>query len=89
MKLLKVLGALALASFAFARKDYARAQKLQEDWAESVAQDGPPAEAANALYNLGNTQLAKKDYAAYTNLMSTFGLAGNFIHGEIVHAGHR
>jgi hypothetical protein len=53
-----------LAAFAFAHKDYAKAQKLQEGWVNEVATSGPPAEAANALYNLGNTLLAKKDYPA-------------------------
>jgi tetratricopeptide (TPR) repeat protein len=53
-----------LAGFAFARKDYDTALKLQQGWVDALAKDKPSAEAANALYNLGNTHLAKKDYPA-------------------------
>ncbi len=53
-----------LAGFAFARKEYDEALKLQRQWVEMLGPDGAPAEAANARYNLANTLLARKDYPA-------------------------
>src|SRR5262249_28367438 len=53
-----------LAGFAFARKDYDTALKLQQGWADGLARDGPAAGRANALYNLGNAYLAKRDCPA-------------------------
>jgi tetratricopeptide (TPR) repeat protein len=53
-----------LAGFAYARKEHDRALQLQKQWVEMVGPDGPAAEAANALYNLANTHLARKDFAA-------------------------
>jgi tetratricopeptide (TPR) repeat protein len=53
-----------LAGFAYARRQYDEAQRLQQDWLDALGPDGTPSETANACYNLGNTQLARKDYAA-------------------------
>lgn len=52
-----------LAGFAFANKDYDEALKLHESCLAAMA-DKTSLEAANALYNLGNTHLAKGDPAA-------------------------
>lgn len=46
-----------LAGFAFARRDYHEAAKLQFEWAKSAEEAEEPAEAASAWYNLGNTML--------------------------------
>jgi tetratricopeptide (TPR) repeat protein len=53
-----------LAGFAFARKEYAQAERLQQDWIKMIDEEGSPEEKANALYNLGNTQLEKGNAAA-------------------------
>jgi tetratricopeptide (TPR) repeat protein len=53
-----------LAGFAYARKEYDQAQFLQRRWVEMTGPDDLPAEAANALYNLGNTQVAQEDFPA-------------------------
>jgi tetratricopeptide (TPR) repeat protein len=53
-----------LAGFAFARKEYDDALRLQNRWLEMLGPDDPAAEAANAHYNLGNTHLARKEYPA-------------------------
>jgi tetratricopeptide (TPR) repeat protein len=53
-----------LAGFAFARKEYDEALRLQQSWLELLGPDGPPAERASAYYNLGNTYLARKDHLA-------------------------
>jgi tetratricopeptide (TPR) repeat protein len=53
-----------LAGFAFARKEYDDALRLQKRWLEMLGADDPAAEAANAHYNLGNTHLARKEYPA-------------------------
>src|SRR5262249_10941869 len=52
------------AGFAFARKEYDRALLLQSQWVEMLGPDAAPAEAANALYNLANTHLARKEHGA-------------------------
>ena len=46
-----------LAGFAFGRKDYGEAARMQYEWASLAEEDGAPAEAASAYYNLGNTML--------------------------------
>jgi tetratricopeptide (TPR) repeat protein len=48
-----------LAGFAFARKDYEQAARLQADWGARAESGGAMAEAASAYYNLGNTMLAR------------------------------
>jgi tetratricopeptide (TPR) repeat protein len=53
-----------LGGFAYARRQYDDAQKHQQEWLDAVGPDGAPSETANACYNLGNTQLARKDYEA-------------------------
>jgi hypothetical protein len=53
-----------LAGFAFARREYADALKLQQDWVAQAETAGAPAEVANASYNLGNTHLAVNDLPA-------------------------
>jgi tetratricopeptide (TPR) repeat protein len=53
-----------LAGFAYARRQYDEAQRLQEQWLELIGPGGAPAETANVCYTLANTQLARKDYAA-------------------------
>jgi tetratricopeptide (TPR) repeat protein len=53
-----------LAGFAFARKEYDDTLRLQQTWLEMIGPEDDPAEVANAHYNLGNTHLARKDYAA-------------------------
>jgi tetratricopeptide (TPR) repeat protein len=50
-----------LAGFAFSKKDYDEAARLQTEWAALAESGGAPAEAASALYNLGNTLLEKGD----------------------------
>ena len=50
-----------LAGFAFARKEYDEAEKLQKEWVKLAESEGTPSEAACAYYNLGNTLLAKED----------------------------
>jgi tetratricopeptide (TPR) repeat protein len=51
-----------LAGFAFARREYDEALRLQQQWLELIGPDGAPSETANACYNLANTHLARKDY---------------------------
>jgi tetratricopeptide (TPR) repeat protein len=46
-----------LAGFAFSRRDYDEAARLQSEWAALAESAGAPAEAAGAHYNLGNTRL--------------------------------
>jgi tetratricopeptide (TPR) repeat protein len=53
-----------LGGFAYARRQYDEAQRLQQEWLDALGAEGAPSETANACYNLGNTQLARKDYAA-------------------------
>jgi tetratricopeptide (TPR) repeat protein len=53
-----------LAGFAFARKEYDDALRLQKRWLEMLGPNDPAAEAANAHYNLANTHLARKEYPA-------------------------
>jgi tetratricopeptide (TPR) repeat protein len=53
-----------LAGFAFARREYDDALRLQQQWVDLSARDGAPTELASACYNLGNTQLARGDVAA-------------------------
>jgi tetratricopeptide (TPR) repeat protein len=53
-----------LAGFAFARKEYDDALRLQQRSLEMLGPGDPAAEAANAHYNLGNTHLARKEYPA-------------------------
>ncbi|MBN2701071.1 MAG: tetratricopeptide repeat protein [Methylothermaceae bacterium] len=55
-----------LAGFAFANKDYERAETLQRAWIAEAEREGEPSELANAYYNLGNTLLSKKDFPAAT-----------------------
>lgn len=57
-----------LAGFAFARKEYDQAAKLQQAWAIEAENNEQPAEAANAYYNLGNTLLARGDFDHATNV---------------------
>lgn len=57
-----------LAGFSYARKDYEQAAKLQRSWATDAEQDNQHADAASAWYNLGNTLLAKGDFAAATEV---------------------
>jgi tetratricopeptide (TPR) repeat protein len=49
------------AAFAFARKEYGEAEQLQKNVLEMAEQDGATTDAANALYSLGNTALAKDE----------------------------
>lgn len=51
-----------LAGFAYGKKDYDQAAKLQKEWAWLAQSEGDPNEAANAFYNLGNTWYAKEAY---------------------------
>jgi tetratricopeptide (TPR) repeat protein len=53
-----------LAGFAFARQQYAEAERLQRGWLEMIDREGKPEEKANALYNLGNTHLGKREASA-------------------------
>jgi tetratricopeptide (TPR) repeat protein len=53
-----------LAGFAYAHRQYDEAQRLQQQWLDLIGPDGAPSETANACYNLANTHLARKDYAA-------------------------
>jgi tetratricopeptide (TPR) repeat protein len=46
-----------LAGFAFSKKNYPEAARLQAEWATMAESAGAPAEAASAYYNLGNTML--------------------------------
>ena len=48
-----------LAGFAFGKKEYDQAARLQTEWATLAESGGAPAEAASAYYNLGNTLLEK------------------------------
>ncbi|HJZ92084.1 MAG TPA: tetratricopeptide repeat protein, partial [Gemmataceae bacterium] len=53
-----------VAGFAFARREYDEALRLQQQWVDLSARDGEPTEVASACYNLGNTQAARADFAA-------------------------
>ena len=53
-----------LAGFAFSKKEYAEAARLQSEWATLAEAGGAPAEAASARYNLANTLLEKGDLPA-------------------------
>lgn len=57
-----------LAGFAFARKEYAEAEKLQRQWAEQAEGEGSPQEYGAALYNLGNTLIAQGEATAAVDL---------------------
>lgn len=57
-----------LAGFAHSNKEYDRAAQLQRDWASDAERDQQPGEAASAYYNLGNTLLAKGDFAQATEV---------------------
>ena len=50
-----------LAGFAFSKKNYDEAARLQGEWATLAESGGAPAEAASAYYNLGNTLLEQGD----------------------------
>jgi tetratricopeptide (TPR) repeat protein len=50
-----------LAGFAFARREYDETLRLQKLVAEMLTPDVPAGERASALYNLGNTLLARKE----------------------------
>jgi tetratricopeptide (TPR) repeat protein len=62
----KYLGMIA--GFAFGRKEYDEAEQLQRQWAEAADADGQPAELATALYNLGNTLIAKGVFSEATDV---------------------
>ncbi len=47
----------------FSNRRYDEAAQLQREWASEAEQDGAPADAASAHYNLGNTLLAQKRLA--------------------------
>jgi len=51
-----------LAGFAFSNRRYDEAAQLQRAWASEAEQDGAPADAASAHYNLGNTLLAQSSW---------------------------
>ncbi|HJZ54464.1 MAG TPA: tetratricopeptide repeat protein [Gemmataceae bacterium] len=53
-----------LAGFALSRKEHDAALTLQREQLEMTRTDGTPAERAGVHYNLGNVQLARKDYPA-------------------------
>jgi tetratricopeptide (TPR) repeat protein len=57
-----------LAGFAFARKEYNEAETMQRRWLEMAEAEGEPSEVAVALYNLGNTLIAKGAYAEATDV---------------------
>lgn len=50
-----------LASFAFARREYDEALRLQRQVAEMLTPEVPAGERASSLYNLANTLLARKE----------------------------
>lgn len=53
-----------LAGFAYGRKDYAEAARLQEQWVQLAEAEGTPAELASACHNLGNSRLGLEDHQA-------------------------
>jgi tetratricopeptide (TPR) repeat protein len=57
----KYLGMLA--GFSFGRKEYAEAEQLQHQWVKAAEADADPGELAAALYNLGNTLIAKETFS--------------------------
>jgi len=57
-----------LAGFAYSNKEYDRAAQLQRDWASDAERDQQPGDTASAYYNLGNTLLARGDFAEATEV---------------------
>jgi tetratricopeptide (TPR) repeat protein len=72
-----------LAGFAFSKRNYPEAARLQAEWARLSEEGGAPGEAASAYYNLGNTQLeagnlleAEKSFVQSCDLCLEHGVNG-------------
>lgn len=60
-----------LGGFAFSERDYQRAEMLQLEWLQQADENASGSDKANAHYNLGNTYLAREDWSAATEHLTS------------------